>query len=301
MTALSVWLTLFLLCDAFSVISAGSHGEVVTVLQRVGPAATQPTIVFVASGYRVDDESLFHTHVELCMSFLHFPPSDTIATSQYLAVTNVFSVFLPSLDRGATVPGVVSVNTSLMCTFGVGFSQRLLNCDAPLTLAAAHRAPVVPNSGNNVVVALINADLYGGSSFFTDQHRVTWMSTALLQQREFADAARLLYHELGHSAGGLIDEYSLGVTAPIGTQTRNCHWAATGVPWQGWIDVGAVPTIPSPVCGYTNYFKATETCLMNSLSNDAMCPVCTEGTVLNLYERGMDKHSPHVLTHSTPL
>ena len=123
----------------------------------------------------------------------------------------------------------------------------------------------------------------------------------------------LVDHEVGHSVGNLMDEYSVGVSEPTGRYLRNCQVGSGGAPtgsalqWKDWVTAKTaagstanfqaqyasslsgspnfdVLSTPDAVCGFTNYYKPNANCMMHRLNDFFMCPVCREQATLQLFE-----------------
>jgi hypothetical protein len=229
----------------------------------------------------------------------------TVPFNRYLHGWNIYAVFQPSVDVGANRPlqGLV-VNNNLGCTHPAEM-ERAVFCDRSLSIALAATTPadVIGDPDRNVIVNLVNTAIYGGSALSIPGklHFGNFFNGFDLNDvEERKRMLSLVDHELGHAFGDLMDEYSIGISEPNDRKLSNCEYSAGPNPkWKHWIDIkndnpsgwasvyGAgitaaskgewsVLDVPQGVCGFTNYYKANEQCMMHRLSDFFMCPVCRE-------------------------
>jgi hypothetical protein len=253
-------------------------------------SATQPTLVFLSSGYQYGESATFWTDVYRATRAL----SETRLTAsidaspwpRYYSLLNIFAVFEPSIESGASTavgpgfdcgsaatyaPGDSDASsracvarpkvTNLGCAYGTP-QPRLLSCDHAKTMTLASRAPTA-----DVVIVLVNDARYGGTG-----------SDGLAVVSNGADMGFLLIHELNHAIGGLGDEYSYGFSEvnPSQYALPNCAEAQTVMPWKAWIDKGKADFEPKAGCTFDNLFRPTDAgCLMRSKATQ-MCAVCRE-------------------------
>eukprot|EP01062_Namystynia_karyoxenos_P070358 TRINITY_DN65738_c0_g1_i1.p1 TRINITY_DN65738_c0_g1~~TRINITY_DN65738_c0_g1_i1.p1 ORF type:complete len:1402 (+),score=383.92 TRINITY_DN65738_c0_g1_i1:85-4290(+) len=142
----------------------------------------------------------------------------------------------------------------------------------------------------------------------------------------------LFFHEVGHCYANLMDEYDTGITEGADKDYYNCvspqKKNSRKTPWQGWIsccssDAAAksylegkgyttnvdaalpfytVAADPVGVCGWSNYFQPSSSCMMEKLTARTtgysyslvprLCPVCREATILMMYKTGVDLSHP---------
>jgi hypothetical protein len=229
-------------------------------LQESGDSEQRQDMVFLSEGYLEGDVDTFLADVDTSLAYLAtLEPYD-----RYLPLINVHAVFLPSNEAGAdhleTAPQTY-VDTALNCHFGAYDIDRLLDCDPARVAALAAAAP-----GDEVRIVLVNDPAYGGSG---------GADFAVASTHE--EMPRIVAHEMGHSDGELRDEYDYGYgSGGAEEEYPNCHWAATGTPWQAWIDEGSPGVDAFHPCGYSDYFSPTaDDCMMNTLQ-DHFCVVCRE-------------------------
>ena len=150
-------------------------------------------VVIVAEGYRDVELPQFATDALACaQALLGIAPFNQLAGG-----INVYQLDISSLDSGADDPAACG-GTGLVartyldasfCNYGI---QRLLMVDASLTVQTVNAA--VPQW--NVIWVIVNSRLYGGSggaiAVFSKHHQ----------------AHEIAFHELGHTAFNLADEYA---------------------------------------------------------------------------------------------
>lgn len=267
------------------------RGIVVTTLQQVNPRLTR-SIVFLAAGYRLFERTKFNANVSSCIAALRGedPSIDPAPWSRYRSLLNIYSIFEPSIESGASRPvgpnydcsgmkvcGPVDNANNLGCRYGTPDPGRL-SCSAASILSLASFAPSA-----DIIVVLVNDVDYGGSSFAS----VATIAAAPLYM------TYLLIHELNHAVGGLGDEFSYGFPEPNPAAIAlppNC--AATSdsaiVDWNHWIGTGSVPAQPTPGCTFSNLYRPTNSsCLMSSATATSMCSVCKERLSTRLFLGGV--------------
>ena len=252
--------------------------SLITVRDSGDPEERQD-MVFLSEGYLEADVDQFLADVDASVAYLaSIEPYD-----RYLPLINVHAVFLPSAEAGAdhleTAPQTY-VDTALGCHFGAYGIDRLLDCDPGAVAALAAEAP-----GDDVRIVLVNDPAYGGSG---------GVDFAVASTHE--EMPRIVAHEMGHSDGELGDEYDYGLgSGGAEWEYPNCHWEATGTPWQPWIDEGSPGVDAFQPCGYTDYYRPTvDGCMMNTLQ-DRFCVVCREQL-----SRTILRHVPSMLVGMTP-
>eukprot|EP01062_Namystynia_karyoxenos_P076859 TRINITY_DN7616_c0_g1_i6.p1 TRINITY_DN7616_c0_g1~~TRINITY_DN7616_c0_g1_i6.p1 ORF type:complete len:1267 (+),score=235.13 TRINITY_DN7616_c0_g1_i6:61-3861(+) len=302
-------------------------------VQMAGPVDAQNNFVFLSGGYTKDQKAMFDEDVKSAVEFMKVPAKTgyaeygkSVALTRYVSMFNVFSVFQPSVEEGATRPNPpapqlpVSVNNNLGCRYGGidGQPERMLTCDTAMVNALASTAPSGADGKHNVIViAIVNSDVYGGAgmylpksdgsvwrhaAFFNGFLRGSGNFGATSGNSVGADTPRLkewaslFFHEVGHALADLYDEYSFGASSrEKDSSIPNCAMSASNPPWSGWLalqpstdEYKSIEPTPVPVCGYTDYYKASDECIMAKLSASRLCPVCREASVLAMYAAGLD-------------
>eukprot|EP01064_Diplonema_japonicum_P000179 TRINITY_DN10123_c0_g2_i2.p1 TRINITY_DN10123_c0_g2~~TRINITY_DN10123_c0_g2_i2.p1 ORF type:complete len:1138 (+),score=207.10 TRINITY_DN10123_c0_g2_i2:461-3874(+) len=260
-------------------------------------------LVLLPSGYTTAEKAKFATDVDHVTQLFKFPPITGFKASvpfyRYFDVVNVFSVWQPSPESGASKPADgITKSDNLGCGYGKT-NPRYLFCDTQKVLNLAETSPAKPrtlNKRNTVIAVLVNDNQYGGGGLYSPSAKIGCFYNGFdfndaTQKQKFAS---LLFHELGHAWGDLFDEYDMQITEPSIVALKNCvSPQSTTIPWQGWIDKSTTDTslnmLANPVtpCGYSNYKKPSTNCLMGKLTDGRMCPVCREAVTLEMYASTM--------------
>lgn len=167
-------------------------------IQVTGDPATRFNLVLLGDGYTEADLPTFRAHVDRHLSTLW-----TIEPfKSYRSYVNVYAVEIVSPESGVDCdPGLSAPrrDTALNMGFWGGCNpasvQRLLTVDGTAANTYADLA-VGTNPGNRQLIALANSDTYGGAG---GSNATASGGNAL--------SALISPHELGHSLGGLQDEY----------------------------------------------------------------------------------------------
>ncbi|MGW0434095.1 M64 family metallopeptidase [Micromonospora sp. NPDC003197] len=171
-------------------ITAAPPPAAVTALQQTGSTADRFDLVFVGDGYTSSQLALYHQHVAEKWATL-----TTIAPySTYKNYFNVWMVDVVSAQSGVDNDPTqgISKNTALGMYFWCSGTERLLCLNESAAQSYAANAPAV-----DMIVAIGNSTKYGGAGYNT-------MATA---SGGNAQSGQIVQHELGHSIGGLADEY----------------------------------------------------------------------------------------------
>lgn len=273
----------------------GQPNITMNALQEVG--LFQRTVTFVSSGYRAVDADLFSRDVRRALDTLRTPASSPIQLDadpwpRYFTLLNLYAVFEPSDDTGASKPvgpGHVCSNNrtfcsavvrrnNLECTYGTPLPQHV-SCSSALVLNLASYAPKA-----DVVVVLLNDAEYGASG-----------RPGIAVVNNGPHLSPLLVHELGHAVGHLADEYSYGFSESGGVVLANCAASAEAAvdEWAEWRGAGKADAVATRGCSFDNYFRSTaEQCLMRSATSPSMCSVCKERMVETFFASPFALDSP---------
>nr|CTQ89239.1 putative secreted protein [Kibdelosporangium sp. MJ126-NF4] len=177
---------------------ANADAATVVPVRITGDPAKRFNIVIVGDGYTAAEMPKFREHVDRHVNvLLTLEPFRT-----YRSYLNVYTVEVPSTESGVSCdPDLTSPrrNTPLGMGFWGGCSsssvQRLLTVNSS---ALTRYADLVTgtNSGNRQLLAIGNSSTYGGAG-----------GTYATASGGNALSALITPHELGHSLGGLDDEY----------------------------------------------------------------------------------------------
>eukprot|EP00760_Papus_ankaliazontas_P003550 PhM_4_TR11622/c1_g1_i8/m.29084 len=314
--------------------SANSGVETDTI-QSVGPPDTQFNIVFLSGGYTSAERDMFIANAKTVWHYLSSPTkeagfdfadtyfSETVPFVRYAPFSNVFWVYQPSAQSGASVKNDnVEVNNNLGCFYPEGANDRGLRCvpDLAIALADVSAARARDNYARTAIIVLVNHKKYGGTGIFAPTYRLGTFSNYFLKysagydpitdteaRSEKTQMMSLVSHEMGHAVGGLMDEYDIGINEddPRRNRYQNC-WMYNDdtVPWGHWRNLsneGAVKksvsmfpgsfqstyqVLSKPIkpCGYSNFWRPVEHCMMSKLNEYFMCPVCREAVTLKMFE-----------------
>lgn len=264
-------------------VTIDSTGIQASTIQLAGPTTQQPNLVFVSAGYTTAEQAKFDTDVAKIVTFLRDESADlsSMPFRRYLSMTNLFKVFHPSPQSGASHPAPAGngfiVSNNLDCSYGTT-SARILSCDRAKTLIVGSYAPPNPNSAT--IISIVNDPLFGGTG--AAGIATTYSGSKMLV---------IFQHEMGHASASLADEYDYGYTEAIQVPMPNCYWQEFNTPWQVMVNIFVVPK-PTRVCTYTNYFKPTAgTCLMESEKSE-YCAVCKYNVARSMFDKGINLASP---------
>lgn len=181
-----------------------------TLRWLAGERSLRP-ILFVAEGYTADEgEAFFASAQHACEVLLAASPF-----AEQRAQLAVAALHVPSAASGIPAqPGAAVAGTAFGTHYGTfGMARYMVAED----LHALHRA--ADSIGAVTLVLLTNSTEYGGSGIFNS-------NASLAAHMDEADFAYVLLHELGHSLGGLGDEY-------FGKEiTYSTDPAEAGEPWE---------------------------------------------------------------------
>ncbi|MCP2258342.1 IgA Peptidase M64 [Streptoalloteichus tenebrarius] len=239
----------------------------VVPIQHTGPSAERLDLVFVGDGYTEADLPLYHRHVvERWRQLTEVEPFRTLRDHVNVWQVNVLSR-QSGVDNDPT-PGVAR-DTAMDMGFWCEGMERLLCVDEGKAEWYASAAPEVDH-----VVALGNSTKYGGAG-----GRLATSSGGNEQ------AGQIVPHELGHSLGGLADEYDYPDDLYTGPEPDapnvSVHDAtslrARRLKWHRWI---GTPSPDGSVVGAyegahyhrRGVYRPTENSLMRSLGRPFNLP-----------------------------
>jgi len=165
-------------------------GAEVIELDINGPITQKVDLLFLAEGYTALEREKFEQDLVRIRDILF--GVDPFKSEYQLF--NIRGVFYPSRESGIDEPTKdIFKNTALNFTFNMFGSQRYLMAYDPKQLhdisAAAPR---------DALIVLVNSDVYGGGGIYN------YYATVAVDNKYVSN---ILVHELGHSFGGLGDEY----------------------------------------------------------------------------------------------
>lgn len=234
-------------------------------------------IIFLGDGFTDSEQGAYLQEVQDVSDYLF----NTSPFKEYQKYFNVFAISVPSAQSGTDHPGtatdvtepvfpVESVNTYFNSTFDAGNIHRLL--------VAANGSAI-----NNVliqnfplydqVLILVNSPNYGGSGG----------SRAVGSLH--ASAAEIMLHEMGHSFGGLADEYYAGDQYANERANMTRETNPNLVRWKNWMDDFGIG-IFQHCCGGNSaeWYRPHQGCKMRALGTQyPFCSVCTETMIERIH------------------
>jgi hypothetical protein len=233
----------------------------VTALQNSGPSDQRFDLVLVGDGYRASERELFHRQAaEQWASIKATEPFAALESS-----VNVWLVDIASQESGADneTPGVLR-NTALGAAFFCNDIERLLCANAERAQDYAQQAP-----GADQVAILVNTTKYGGAGGSV---------TTVAGGNE--SATEILLHELGHSVGGLADEYTSPETyagseppEPNVSTLTAAEMRRSGTKWAAFLGQavpsgGTIDTFEGARYAEKGLYRPSEDSIMRTLGND---------------------------------
>ena len=171
------------------------RGKVWSLFEN-GPPAVKVDFLVLGDGYTKKELKQFHKDVERLMGILFNTEPYRSRKDDF----NVWAIDVPAAESGISNPrkGVWRDNP-LGCSYNSMDSDRYV-----LTYANRAVRDISAQAPYDAVVILVNDRKYGGGGIFN------LYTTAATQSNQ---APYLIVHELGHSFGGLADEYYTSPTA----------------------------------------------------------------------------------------
>ena len=207
--------------------------EPVVTVRNNGSSTNRIDIAVFGDGYTAADMAKYAVDVEtLASKFFAEEPF-----KEYQHYFNVHRVDVTSAESGSDHPESappVSKNTAFDSTFNCSGIARLVCISTSKVLAVA-TASLSP-SQRDIMIVLVNDSVYGGSG------------GAIPVASTHASSAEIMLHELGHSFGGLADEYSTSPPACVNTiepaeANATLQTQRDSIKWGYWIDSATpVPT-----------------------------------------------------------
>ncbi|GHJ46958.1 hypothetical protein Cs7R123_43000 [Catellatospora sp. TT07R-123] len=180
---------------------AAAAAASVVAIQDTGPSSERFDLVIVGDGYTSSQMGLLRQHAQAKWDEI----AATAPWSTYRGSVNVWLVEVVSAESGVDNDPTqgISRNTALDMYFWCGNIERLLCLNETKAKQYAAQAPAV-----DAIVAVGNTSKYGGAGY---------PSLATVAGAN-AQAGQIAIHELGHSVGGLADEYWTAGTTYTGAE-----------------------------------------------------------------------------------
>ncbi|GAA2979569.1 M64 family metallopeptidase [Actinokineospora diospyrosa] len=238
---------------------AAVAADVVTI-QNAGPSSSKFDLVFVGDGYTAAQLPTYHQHVlNRWNELTQVEPFKSMKNS-----FNVWQVNVVSTQSGVdNDPSKgVSRSTALDMYFWCGDMERLLCVNETKAKQYAALAP-----GADQVLAVANSTKYGGAG-----------GGVATSSGGNAQSGQIATHELGHSIGGLADEYDYPNDLYTGSEPREVNvsiypsssMTRYRVKWYSYIgkaspDGGVIGTYQGGYYYKRGVYRPTENSLMRSL------------------------------------
>ncbi|XLD90830.1 M64 family metallopeptidase [Polymorphospora sp. A560] len=200
--------------------SAAAAAAEVIALQNTGPSSTRFDMVIVGDGYTASQMGLLRQHAQTKWNEI----AATEPWNKHRGSINVWLVNVISNQSGVDNDPTQGVrrDTALDMYFWCGGIARLLCLNETKAKQYAAQAP-----GVDAIVAIGNSTTYGGAGYPS-------LSTV---SGGNASSGRIAIHELGHSVGGLADEYFTAGTTYTGSEPRqpNVTTNPSGTKWASYL------------------------------------------------------------------
>ncbi len=219
-----------------------ANAAAVTPIETNGPSASTFDLVFVGDGYTSTQLGTYSQHVRSSIAALFAVEPYKSYRKQF----NLWQVDVVSPQSGVTNDPTLGVRrtTALGAYFWCGNIERLLCVNETKAKQYAAAAPDVDQ-----VIVLANTTKYGGAG-----------GEVATSSGGNAQASQIVAHELGHSIGGLADEYDYGTcetreprepnaSALTATQMRDRK-----AKWHAWLGK------PSPDGGTVGAYEGSRYC-----------------------------------------
>lgn len=288
-TTTTLWLSTVLWLGGALALPAAAQTFPVDTLVKTGPLARRINLVFVPDGYQASEMPLFRSRVTQVLNSL-FAQTPFL---EYRSYFNAFAIEVPSTQSGSTHPrtapdcGTVqpfAASTYFNSTFDFGGIHRLL---VPQGSAALGAVLTRNFPSYDQVFVLVNSPDYGGSG--------GQFATASAN----ASATEIMVHEIGHSFGGLADEYWAGPQYARETINMTQTTAPTTVRWAPWMGTGGIGIFPHTTD--PSWKKPHLNCKMQFLGAP-FCAVCREAFVEKFHAlvRPLQAYAPTGLAINGP-
>ncbi|SDM60186.1 IgA Peptidase M64 [Lentzea albidocapillata subsp. violacea] len=239
-------------------------------VQVTGDSADRFDLVFVGDGYTTDDLATYAANVK--SKWEELSAVEPFAT--YKQYFNVWQVNVISAESGVDHDPTKGLLKNTALDMGFWCQGRDANTERLLCVnetKAKEFAALAPQSDQ--VIALGNTTKYGGAG-----------GSVATAAGSNAQAGQIAIHELGHSIGGLADEYDYPYANYTGTEPReiNVTKDPTGAKWSEYLgqpspDGGVIAPVEGARYYKTGLYRPTANSIMrtlgkefNSIGRDAM-------------------------------
>ncbi|QKW08409.1 hypothetical protein HUT18_20580 [Streptomyces sp. NA04227] len=235
-------------------LRAAKAADVVPI-QETGPSDSRFDMVIVGDGYTASEQGTLRQHAEAKWEEI----AATEPWSQYRDSVNVWLVNVVSPESGVDNDPSEGIDrdTALDMGFFCGGTERLLCLNEAKAQSYAGQAP-----GQDAIVAVGNTAKYGGAGYPS-------LATVAGANDQ---AGQIAIHELGHSVGGLADEYYTPGTTHSGGEPAepNVTTDPAGAKWASYLgratpDGGVIGAFQGGRYAENGIFRPSEDSLMRTL------------------------------------
>ncbi|WP_083936877.1 M64 family metallopeptidase [Longispora albida] len=227
----------------------------VSALQDTGSVDSRFDLVFVGDGYTASELGTYRQHAQAKWNEI----AATAPWSKYRSYVNVWLVEVISAQSGVDNDPTQGAarSTALDMYFWCGGTEHLLCLNEAKAQQYAAQAPAV-----DAIVAIGNSGKYGGAGYPS-------LSTA---SGANASSGQIAIHELGHSVGGLADEYFKTGTTYGGAEPAepNVTRSPSGSKWGAYLgrptpDGGVIGAFQGGYYHEHGIYRPSQDSLMRSL------------------------------------
>ncbi len=244
------------------------------LIHTSGSTFNNINVVIMGDGYTAAEQSKFITDATSVKDYLLAQKP----YSQYVNYMNVTAVKVVSLESGAKHPNntpecpsdhpASNPNNYFGSTFDYAGIHRLLYVTSQ---AAVYDVLAANTPDYDIVYVLVNTPFYGGGGGNFGVGSTN------------ASANEVALHELGHSFGGLADEYYYGGPYVFGeSPNRTLESDPLLVKWKNWVGTDNIGVF-NYCCGNIWYKPTNATCKMELLGPE-YCNVCKETIIERFHD-----------------
>jgi IgA Peptidase M64/Secretion system C-terminal sorting domain len=261
---------IILACLSLCVRAQSQVFPVETIVDN-GLSSKRIKFVFLSDGFTLAQLPTFISRVTDFKNNLFTQPP----FSNYKNFFNLYAIKVPSVESGADHPGTATDIVENLIFHPLLVADTYFN--TTFDYAGIHRL-VVPQ--NNIALNSVLADnfptfnqgfIFSNSSFYGGSGGFFATSTVDASSDEVA------IHEIGHSFGGLADEYTIGGQGE--RPNRTIVTDPLTIKWKNWIGSDNIGIYPVGIEGWQ---RPHQNCKMQFL-NVPFCAVCKEAFVNKIY------------------
>lgn len=253
-----------------------SDGSFVTYFKNQSDESKAINVIVMGDGYIKEDlgkDGSYETEAKKIIDGMF----KTAPFSQYKQYFNAYIIFCESKERGADyTQSEDNLDTVFNANYGQNGIDRLLVIKNYSKVSEyINNAGLASKNGlkKNIMIISVNDTKYGGSGG----------TYSVISKNEYA--VEIAKHEIGHSFGGLADEYTYGATYPKANaayqKNVDLTYDIAKIKWNYFVGVSGYEDVGAYEGGYyyeTGVWRPTSNCLMKTLGIP-FCPICREAIV----------------------